>query len=110
MAVSADLESLLARVVEEHVLHGRLLRPEDLCGGRSDLVEPLNALIRDYLSVTRSLEGTMPVDNRTIPADRNAPLPQVQGFQTIERIGAGGMGEVFKLRDLRLDRIVAGKV
>jgi serine/threonine protein kinase len=30
--------------------------------------------------------------------------------QTIERIGAGGMGEVYKLRDLKLDRIVAGKV
>ena len=33
-----------------------------------------------------------------------------EGFHTIERIGAGGMGEVFKLRDLRLDRIVAAKV
>ncbi len=37
-------------------------------------------------------------------------LPLFDGFQTIERIGAGGMGEVFKLKDLRLDRIVAAKV
>ena len=40
----------------------------------------------------------------------DAPLPAIAGFQTIERIGAGGMGDVYKLRDLRLNRIVAGKV
>ncbi len=32
------------------------------------------------------------------------------GFQTIERLGSGGMGEVYKLKDLTLDRIVAGKI
>src|SRR5262249_49394991 len=37
-------------------------------------------------------------------------LPTFDGFRTIERLGAGGMGEVFKLQDLKLDRIVAAKV
>ena len=42
-------------------------------------------------------------------------MPEVSGqsfgpYQVISSIGAGGMGEVFKARDTRLDRIVALKV
>jgi serine/threonine-protein kinase len=42
-------------------------------------------------------------------AVKAATLPQFAGFQTIERLGGGGMGEIYKLKDLQLDRIVAGK-
>ncbi len=31
-------------------------------------------------------------------------------YETMEAIGAGGMGEVWKARDTRLDRIVAIKI
>jgi serine/threonine protein kinase len=40
----------------------------------------------------------------------DAPPPEITGFQTIERIGRGGMGDVFKVRDLKLGRVVAAKV
>jgi serine/threonine protein kinase len=43
-------------------------------------------------------------------AARQAAFPDIEGFRTIERIGAGGMGTVYKLQDLRLNRIVAAKV
>ena len=109
--LAAELEPLFARFVEEHVLHGRVLRAADLCGPRVDLVAPLHQLIDRYQSITMALDGglTAPDDRQAGAAPAEA-LPQFDGFQTIERLGAGGMGEVFKLRDLTLDRIVAGKV
>lgn len=107
---AAALEALFAEFVSAHVLDGRPPAAEDLCQGRPDLVEPLKALIHRYLSITAALDDR----GETAPppvAPRDASvLPTFAGFQTIERLGAGGMGEVFKLRDLSLDRLVAAKV
>src|SRR5436190_23476821 len=94
--MSSDLEGRLARFVEHHVLRGETLDLDVLCSDRPDLRVPLQALVSEYLTL----------------AGGEAPqaLPSFEGFQTIERLGAGGMGEVYKLRDLKLDRIVAGKI
>jgi serine/threonine protein kinase len=105
--MTSDLEARFARFVEHHVLEGERLPLDELCRDRPDLADPLGALIARYLSITTSLDGD------GIPAEAPGPadmLPRFDGFQTIERIGGGGMGEVFKLRDLRLDRLVAAKV
>ena len=113
MAVSTDLEQLLAQFVEAHVLRGETLQLQDLCRDRPDLVTPLEQLIREYQSLSEDLDAdaiepnTGDVSAGTTPS---SALPQFAGFQTIERIGGGGMGDVFKLRDVKLDRIVAGKV
>jgi hypothetical protein len=105
---SSDVEPLFLRFVEEHVLRGRRLPAADLCGGRADLIEPLNQLIERYLSITASLDADPAAQSLADPG--GDVLPQFEGFQTIERLGSGGMGDVFKLRDLTLNRIVAGKV
>jgi serine/threonine-protein kinase len=105
---AAELEARLAQFVEAHVLHGERLAVSELCGDRPDLEEPLAALIRQYLSLTVALDASE--DTPAPAAALRTRLPSFDGFETIERIGAGGMGEVYKLRDLRLDRIVAGKV
>jgi serine/threonine protein kinase len=113
-----ELETLFARFVEHHVLHGERLAIEELCDGREELAGPLGSLIDRYMSITSSLDwGQTPaVDLTHLSAGEHrgltpdAPLPLFEGFQTIERIGAGGMGEVFKLKDLRLNRLVAAKV
>ena len=105
---STDLEDRLARFVEHHVMHGERLPIERLCEGRPELVEPLSALTRRYLSLTESFGS-----DDTVAGAANPPpgaMPRFEGFETIERVGGGGMGEVYKLRDLTLNRIVAGKI
>ncbi len=108
MTTSAELEAKLARFVEHHVLRGERLSVSDLCADCPDLTEALNVLVDQYLSLTVSLDAPQDIFAET--AGETPALPSFAGFQTIERIGAGGMGEVFKLRDLKLDRIVAAKV
>jgi serine/threonine protein kinase len=106
MRDAADLEQRLARFVEHHVLTGASLAVESLCEDRPELAPRLRSLVQQYLALSASIGAGAPVPQQTA----DAPLPQFDGFQTIERIGAGGMGEVYKLRDLRLNRIVAAKV
>lgn len=106
MSDNAELEQRLARFVEHHVLTGTSLRVESLCQDRPELAPRLRALVDRYLAVSSALVGAAG-DAPAVPAER---LPRFDGFQTIERIGGGGMGEVYKLRDLRLNRIVAAKV
>src|SRR5205809_5212970 len=95
--VSADLESRLAQFVEHHVLGGERLAVSELCADRPDLADSLTALVNQYLSLTMSLDAGTDL----APAVETTALPSFDGFQTIERVGTGGMGEVFKLRDLQ---------
>ena len=89
---AAELEARLAQFVEAHVLHGERLAVSELCSDRADLEEPLAALIRQYLSLTLSLDASE--DPPAPVAALRTRLPSFDGFETIERIGAGGMGEV----------------
>jgi serine/threonine protein kinase len=99
------VEALLGRYVEHHVLHGERLALEELCREERDLLPDLRERVQRYERLERAL-GALP---REAAAD-DPPLPQFAGFRTIERLGAGGGGEVYKLEDLALGRIVAAKV
>ncbi len=70
----------------------------------------MKALIARYLDVSGSLDGLSRVNGGAAAAPEAAPLPHFEGFRTIERIGTGGMGEVYKVHDLKLDRLVAAKI
>ena len=108
--MSDGAEALFARWVEHHVLQGEELNPEALCAEQPGLLPEVKALIARYLDVSGSLDGLSRANGGATAAQPAAPLPHFEGFRTIERIGSGGMGEVYKLHDLKLDRLVAAKV
>ena len=88
------------------MLRGELLPVEQVAADRPDLVAPLRALVEQYLDLTRTLDaGAAPA-----PVEPAVAPPAIQGFRVVERIGGGGMGEVYKLEDLTLHRFVAAKV
>ena len=106
--IDDELRARFERWVQDHVETGVSPDPRQVCADRLDLAEPLAQLIAEYGELERTLAsvgGPMP----TGPVDAG-PLPAFDGFRTIERIGAGGMGEVYKLQDLTLNRVVAATV
>jgi len=107
MTTNTRLEELFARYVEHHVVHGSSLSPEEFCVDEPELIEPLRKLIRHYEQVSDVLSMSASATKEAPPKE---PLPTFAGFRTIERLGGGGSGEVFKLEDLELGRFVAGKV
>ena len=119
MTDADDIETLLARIIDHHVQHGTMPSIDAIAEGRADVAARLEQLVEQYLGVSTTLDGNAPglegdVTRLVGSSGGRAPLPigwlQIEGFRTIERLGQGGMGEVFKLEDLTLGRTVAAKV
>jgi len=107
-APDSGVEALLARYIEKR-LDGEAAPDLDaLVGERADLAGELRQLVAGYEALAALLGAPAPPSDE--PAGEGEALPFFDGFRTIERLGRGGGGDVYKLLDLTLGRVVAGKV
>jgi hypothetical protein len=108
-AGAPEIEGLLARYIERRLAGEDAPDLAELTREAPALEAALRALVERYESLAGlfALSAAPPADEE---APEAAPLPSFGGFRTIERLGRGGGGEVYKLLDLTLGRVAAGKV
>src|SRR5205809_4162199 len=82
---------------------------ESACGGDEALRREVESMLASDDLAANFLESTEPQVDAVAPDARKTGGTRIGSYMILEFLRAGGMGEVYKARDTRLDRIVAIK-
>jgi eukaryotic-like serine/threonine-protein kinase len=117
MIVSTE-DSLLEELLlewQEARERGRPSSAEELCRQHPELLQPL----REQISALEAMQALLDVEPgsplrsvkvETSSASLPGSTPEIPGYETLILIGEGGMGAVYRARQLGLQRLVAIKM
>jgi serine/threonine protein kinase/septum formation topological specificity factor MinE len=104
-----EIEAVLQGALDLPPLErGRFL--EDACAGDEELKEEANSLIAAYDEAGDFIEQPAIAHDARVLLGADSIGREIGPYRIIERLGAGGMSEVYLAQDTRLSRLVALKL
>jgi serine/threonine-protein kinase len=109
--MAEDLQ--IRRLLEQSLSSG--LTPEEVCTFNLDLLPKVRQRWERCRRIEAELDSLFSTSDQASPRseadpDAWADLPQIDGYSVESVLGRGGVGVVFKARELGLDRVVALKM